>query len=103
MQMSAENLDDIPFTELDSRTRHALAHEPIAPEESGGPAIERVSDHVGVDDGEFGEDGQAAAKDAGVVEFPVGKDGVREVADAEVVFLGPAFLKPDDFWRGVEG
>ena len=105
MEMSAEYLDDIPAprTQLESCTRNTLSYEPIAAEESGWPAIERVSNHVRIDDGVFGKDGETAAEDAGVVEFSVGENRVREGADSEVVFLGPAFLQPDDFWRGVEG
>ena len=37
-----------------------------------------------------------------MVEFAVGQDGVREVSDAEVVFLGPAFLEADDLGWGLE-
>ena len=74
MEMRAEHLDEIPAprTQLDSCARDTFAHEPIAAEESGWPSVERVSNHGGVDDGEFGEDGEAAAEDAGVVEFSVG-------------------------------
>ena len=49
VEMGAEYLYDIPpspGSELNGRARNAFAHKPVAPEESGGPSVEGVADHV---------------------------------------------------------
>ena len=105
MQMRTKHLYHLCFPSIPNpRTCHSLPHKPISPIKSGGAPVQRIAEHGALDDGPYGEDGEAAAEDTAVVELAVGEDVPCGAADGEVVSESPAFLQADDVWsRGGGG
>ena len=103
MQVRAEHLQHFfrPLPKPNRGARNALAHEPVAAVERGGPTVERIAVHGACGDGEGGQDDEPGAEDAAMVELGVGEDVARGGPDGEVVGVGPAFLQGDDVGYGL--
>jgi len=98
--MSVEDFNDLlrAGAIADLGTGDTFANIPIASEEGGWAAIQRIPEHGTLLNWPPRQNGEAAAKCAAVVELAIGQDEACLAPDAAVVLLRPAFLQCDDMW-----
>lgn len=96
--MCVEDLENIILSrsELYSGARDAFADIPISPPKGRRAAVERVMRKATLDNRPATQDGEATAKDAGVVEFAMREDMARSGADGVKVGRDEAFLQADN-------
>lgn len=92
--MSVEDFENVLGTRANpnSRTGDTFTNEPITPEESSWPPVQRITVHGALFNGPFGEDDEAGPKGTGMVSLAVGENGFSLVPDAIVVPLDPDLL-----------
>jgi len=103
--MGVEDLDYVllPRSEAYLGTSDTLPNIPISPPKRRRSPVQRIANHRALLDGPPGQDDEACAESATVVEFAVGEHEAGLAADGQVVLLAEELLQSDDVGLGIRG
>ena len=98
VKMGAEHFGNIIVArpEPNAGAGNTLPYKPVPTEEGCWTAVQGVANHGRLLNRPFGEDNEATAENAAVVEFPIWQDVCGMAADFLVVFLREAFLQANN-------